>query len=82
MMENAFCEVCKTGRRENTLVTETFNVNGKYVIIENIPAEVCSYCGEETYSIEITEQLKRMLEGKANEPRHIEAELFEYKKVS
>jgi len=81
-MENAICEVCKTGKRESKLITETFNKNGKYVIIENIPVEICSYCGEETYSIETTEQLRQMLENKTNQPQHIEAELFHYKKVS
>ncbi|MEI7812768.1 MAG: YgiT-type zinc finger protein [Ignavibacteria bacterium] len=81
-MENAVCEVCKTGRRENKFIIETFNIDGRYVIIENVPVEICSYCGEETFSVETTGQLRKMPDGKVNESQHIEAELFHYKKVS
>ncbi|ACK71618.1 conserved hypothetical protein [Gloeothece citriformis PCC 7424] len=36
------CYVCGSSCFHEKLVNEIFEINGKYVLVENIPAKVCS----------------------------------------
>ncbi|MBN1626983.1 MAG: type II toxin-antitoxin system MqsA family antitoxin [Deltaproteobacteria bacterium] len=72
-MKCAFCG----GEVEKRHVTFTYDEDGKYFIIENVPAEVCVKCGEKTYSTEITDELLRMAREKASPVRKTEP-LYEF----
>jgi YgiT-type zinc finger domain-containing protein len=50
------CVFCG-GKLENRRVNFTHEQNGKYLVVENVPAEVCTKCGEKVYSPEVTENL-------------------------
>lgn len=43
------CVFCggKVGKK---VVTFSYEKEGKYLLVENVPAEVCIKCGEKTYS--------------------------------
>jgi YgiT-type zinc finger domain-containing protein len=47
------------------LVDEVFVINGKYALVEGIPASICTRCGEATLSRETTERIRRMVHGEA-----------------
>ena len=59
------CHVCgnTTARRE--FVSEVFTIDGRRVLVEHIPAQVCRRCGEATFSAETTEQVRRTVHGDA-----------------
>lgn len=38
------------------MVNEIFMIEGKFILVENIPAKVCARCGEPTFSRETTEK--------------------------
>jgi YgiT-type zinc finger domain-containing protein len=59
-------------------VTEVFEVNGRRVLIENIPVRVCVQCGEMSFGRETTEKVRRLLHGEAQPVGVVELELFEY----
>jgi HTH-type transcriptional regulator / antitoxin MqsA len=40
-----------------------FQIQERPVLVENIPAIVCSRCGEATFSRETTEKVRQMLHG-------------------
>jgi HTH-type transcriptional regulator/antitoxin MqsA len=72
------CHVCgNTEFREET-VNEIFQIDGKTVLVENIPACVCARCGEPTYSRETTEKIRRMIHGEAEPVRTVRMEVFAY----
>src|SRR5947208_11114507 len=57
------CDGCgKTEGREK-LVSEVFDVDRKSVRVENIPATVCTNCGEPVFNRETTEKVRRMVHG-------------------
>lgn len=62
------CHVCHSIDARETLVSEMFEIDGKFYLVENIPATVCSRCGEEVFSREIAERIRSMLHGQAKLP--------------
>ena len=46
MTDNPVCIVCKRGTLEHGTTTATIESEGTTVVIRNVPAEICSACGE------------------------------------
>ena len=59
-------------------VTYTLEINGKFIIIENVPAKVCLETGERFFSPEIVEQLQKMIWEDRKPTRVIETPVFEF----
>jgi len=57
------CHVCGSEKFHEELITEIFQIEGKFYLVEDIPATVCSHCGEESFSREITEHIRLILHG-------------------
>jgi YgiT-type zinc finger domain-containing protein len=51
------CVVCKTGTTEPGKATITLNHEGSTVVFKDVPAEICSNCGEEYTDEVVTERL-------------------------
>ncbi len=47
-------------------------------LIEKIPARVCSRCGEEIFSRETTETVRRLVHGQAEPERSVSLDVFSY----
>lgn len=76
------CHVCHSEESQSELVNEIFNVNGKFYLVEDIPATVCSRCGEEVFSRETTERIRAMLQGNAEPTKSIAVDVFSYQPES
>lgn len=72
------CDVCGGRKSVVETVSEVFEVDGKRVLIENIPAQVCIHCGEMTFSRETTERVRRMVHGEASPVGVVELDVFAY----
>ncbi|MEP6500127.1 YgiT-type zinc finger protein [Microcoleus vaginatus ZQ-A3] len=59
-------------------VTYTLEVNGKFIIIENVPARVCLKTGERFFSHETGERLQKMIWEDRKPIRVIETPIFEF----
>lgn len=59
-------------------VTYTLEIKGKFIIIENVPARVCSETGERFFSPETVEQLQKMIWEDRKPTRVIETPVFEF----
>lgn len=55
------CQVCGGTSARNEFVSEVFTVDGRRVLVEHIPAQVCERCGEPTFSRETTERVRRLV---------------------
>ena len=51
------CGICKQGVVERGTTTATFETDGTTVVVRNVPADVCSACGEGSYDALTTERL-------------------------
>ncbi len=76
------CHVCNSEDSHQDLVSEIFQIEGKFYLVENIPATVCSHCGEESFSRETTEQVRMMLHGQAKPLKSISVDVFTYQSES
>ena len=74
------CQVCSATEAHQALVDEVFVINGKYVLVESVPASICARCGEATFSRETTERIRRMVHGEAQPVRVAAMDVFAYAK--
>jgi HTH-type transcriptional regulator / antitoxin MqsA len=72
------CQVCGATEVHQSLVTKVFVINGKYALVEGIPASICARCGEATFSRETTERIRRLVHGEARPVRAMTMEVFAY----
>ena len=72
------CHVCGSTEANQERVSEVFVVDGKRVLVEDIPATVCMRCGEAIFSRETTERIRRMVHGEARPARAEVMDVFAY----
>ncbi len=72
------CHVCNSTKAHAKLVSDVFIIDGKPILVEGIPAQVCDYCGEAVFSRETTEEVRRMVHGESHPDRSIQMEVFAF----
>ena len=72
------CTVCGAGESREALVEEVFPIDGRYVLVDRIPAAVCTRCGEESFSREITERVRLMVHGRERPMKSVALKVFEF----
>ena len=72
------CHVCVSNQSHPELVNEVFQIKGKIYLVEKIPAQVCSRCGEFTFSRDTTEKVRKMLPGDSQPVDSIKIDVFAY----
>ena len=72
------CYVCGATEACQALVDEVLVIDGRHVLVEGIPANVCTRCGEATFSRATTERIRRMVHGEAKPVRAVAMEVFAY----
>lgn len=73
------CHVCGKTESRQELVNEVFDIDGKPVRVEQIPATVCAHCGEPVFSRDTAERVRRMVHGKAKPIKSIQLDAFAYR---
>jgi len=71
------CVFCG-GRLEKRMVTFSYEEDDKHLFVENVPAEVCTTCGEKTYSPEVTEKLLRFARQEVRPKKIIQVPVFDF----
>lgn len=59
-------------------VTYTLEHDGKFFIVENVPARVCKENGEHFFSPETVEHIRNLIKGRKNPDRMIETPVYNY----
>jgi YgiT-type zinc finger domain-containing protein len=54
------CYFCKKGALEERIVTVDFRWGDKLIVIEGVPAKVCTECGERYYSAETSREMDKV----------------------
>jgi HTH-type transcriptional regulator / antitoxin MqsA len=73
-MKCIFCG-CKVEKRN---VTFHYEDNNKYLFVENVPAEVCTSCGEKTYSSDVTDKLLKYSKEQSKPSKTIEVPVYSF----
>jgi YgiT-type zinc finger domain-containing protein len=61
-----------------TKVTYTLEMDGRFFIIENVPARVCEETGEQFFSPETVERLQQTILGQEKPKKTIETPVYEF----
>jgi YgiT-type zinc finger domain-containing protein len=72
------CHVCGSTEAKEGIVNEVFQIDGKPILVEHIPATLCSRCGEPVFSMETTEKIRRMVHGKAKPEKTVSMDVFAF----
>ncbi len=72
------CAVCHGAESREESVGKVFHVDGKYILVEGIPAVVCARCGEPTFSRETTERTRLLAHGGAKAARSVPMEVLDF----
>ncbi|NKB66076.1 MAG: YgiT-type zinc finger protein [Candidatus Latescibacteria bacterium] len=72
------CDICGSTTAKQELVSEVFTIDGKRVLVEDIPAQMCQRCGETTFSRATTERIRLMVHGDAQPVRAEVVDVFSY----
>jgi len=70
------CHVCGGTAVREELVSEVFTIDGRRVLVERIPAQVCERCNEPTFSRETTEKVRRLVHGEGRPVRTVPLDVF------
>ena len=71
------CSFCG-GAVEKREVTFVYDYDENYFFIEHVPAEVCTQCGEKTYSPAVTDELLHLAKKRISPIKTIQVPVFEY----
>ena len=73
------CATCgSSDESQDKLVDEIFLIDGKYVLVDGIPAKVCPRCGDETFSRQTAERIRLLVRGEARPTKSIAVDVFEF----
>lgn len=56
--------------------TEVVMIDGRRVLVEHIPAQVCPRCGEATFSSETTEKIRQLVRGAGQPIKTVPLKVF------
>ncbi|NOX61499.1 MAG: type II toxin-antitoxin system MqsA family antitoxin [Chloroflexi bacterium] len=73
-MQCVFCG----GKVESRQVTFVYDYESEFFFVENVPAQVCTQCGEKFYSPEVTEHLIHLAKTRLKPTKVVKVPVFEY----
>lgn len=71
------CVFCG-GKVESKEVMFTCESEDQVILVRKVPAEVCTHCGEKTYSPKITDELLKFAKRRFKPVKTIETPVFDY----
>ena len=70
------CVICRHGETKPGIATKTLAENGCTLVVKDVPADVCSTCGEEYVSEEVARKVSALLTEMA--ARGVEVDIRRY----
>ena len=74
------CAFCK-GELEERLIRYVSDFEGCVIIIENVPAGVCTQCGEKVFRPEVVEKIQRVVWEQPPPRRSVEVPVYDLAEV-
>ena len=72
------CHICNSRKSHTENISEVFQIDGRFHLVENIPATVCSNCGEAIFSRATTEYIRSMLHSNPQPIETISMDVYAY----
>ena len=78
MFDRIVCNVCNAEESHFEFVEEVFKVDGRYVLVAEVPSTVCQRCGERSLSRETTERVRLMVHGQSGAAKSVPMQVYEF----
>ena len=75
------CDLC-AGPVEEKEVAYMIEYQGRFHVIENVPAKVCLQCGERLYSPETVRKIQKAIWGDRKPDRVVEMPVVDYEMIN
>lgn len=76
------CPFCKGDTCEQ-LIRYVQQYDSRVVVVENVPADVCSQCGEQLIKADVAEKIQQIVWGQAGSaPRAMEVDSYDFADVA
>ncbi len=75
------CALCKS-ETEQRLIRYVQEFDGRVVVIENVPAEVCAQCGEEYIRPEVARKIQRLVWEEPSPKKTLKVPYYDFEKVA
>ena len=72
------CPACNSSESRVELVEETFKIDGRYILVDGVPSEVCRQCSERSFSRETTEKVRRLVRSGATPQKFVSMPVYEF----
>jgi HTH-type transcriptional regulator / antitoxin MqsA len=69
---------CGQTRCSEGQISKPFVLDGRIVLVQNIPAVICDACGEANFSAKVAERLRRMIHEPHKPVRVVSAEILAF----
>ncbi len=73
--EGERCEYCNGRIREKSTQLSR-KVKGRYVLIENVPAGVCTECGTRYYAADVLKSIEETIRGRRKAKREVRVPVY------
>ncbi len=60
-LEKEICYFCGNTHFAEQEIEQMYHIRQKHYVVQNIPARVCTHCGEPVFAIEVGEQIRKTL---------------------
>ncbi len=70
------CHVCGGETARDEFVSEVLEVENRRVLVERIPARICTRCKEAAFSRETTERIRLLVHGAGSPDKTVPLEVF------
>ena len=75
------CALCK-GETEGRLIRYVQEFEGRVVVIENVPAEVCAQCGEKYIRPGVAKKIQRLVWEEPSPEKTLTVPFYDFQKVA
>ena len=66
------------GKVEQKVITFSYEEDDNYLLVENVPASVCTKCGEKMYSPEVTDELLKFTRAEFKPRKIVQVPVFDF----
>ena len=70
------CNICNSTSYSNETVKKFYEIDGEIIVVDNIPAKVCSNCKKENFTKETLKHIQELIFGEPKEM--IQAKRYDY----
>ena len=75
------CAFCK-GKLEEQAITYPTEYKGRVIIVSNVPAIVCTQCGEVLFEPDVAAKLQKIVWGEAATARPVSVDSYDFAEVA